>query len=450
MDVYELNMDGLVGPTHNYAGLAAGNVASTNNALTVSNPQAAALQGLEKMSLLFQMGLKQGVFPPHQRPNLHLLYELGFQGTPSQQISKAYKTAPKLLSASYSASSMWTANVATVSASADTLDKKVHFTAANLVSNLHRHHEADFSHYLLSMLFSDPNFFVHHPVLPKSLSTSDEGAANHNRLCQSHEHPAINLFIYGKNGISEDQAKPKHYPARQTKEASEAIARSHLLDINNTIFACQNPDAIDKGVFHNDVISVANESVYLIHEYALHQQEIILNQLKEKASFPLNIIEIKNEQITLEDAVNTYLFNSQLISIPHKKEMVLIAPIECQNNVRVKKTIEELLNHSTNPINSVHYLDLRQSMRNGGGPACLRLRVPLNELELSAMHQSVLINNELIDTLKRWVIKHYRTELKVNDLLDPQLIEEGFTALDELTQILKLGSIYPFQHEVTL
>lgn len=449
MNVYELNMDGLVGPTHNYAGLAVGNVASINNALTISNPQAAALQGIEKMRLLLDMGLKQAVLPPHQRPNLHLLHQLGFAGTPEQQITTAYKTAPELLSACYSASSMWTANAATVSASTDAQDRKVHFTAANLISNLHRYQEADFSQQLLSFIFSDPNYFTHHSVLPKSFVTSDEGAANHNRLCQNHKHAAINLFIYGKQAMRANKVLPKLYPARQTKEASEAIARNHLLDPNQVVFACQNPEVIDKGVFHNDVISVANESVYLIHEKAFYEQQKVLNELRDKASFPLTIIEIKTKQISIEDAVETYLFNSQLITLPHKKDMVLIAPIECQNHIRIKNCIDELITNPENPIVSVFYLDLKQSMRNGGGPACLRLRVPLNTNELAAMHQSILISNPLLDTLEQWVLKHYRTELKIGDLIDPHLIDENFSALDELTQILKLGSIYPFQREIT-
>ncbi len=449
MNVYELNMDGLVGPSHNYAGLAAGNVASTSNALTISNPQAAALQGLEKMRLLFNMGLTQGILPPHQRPNLHLLDQLGFHGTAEQQISKAYKTAPELLNACYSASSMWTANAATVSASIDSQDHKVHFTAANLVSNLHRHHEADFSQQLLSFIFADPQYFKHHSLLPKSSITSDEGAANHNRLCESHKHSGINLFVYGKKAMKATSPGPKLYPARQTREASEAIARNHLLNPEQLIFACQNPEAIDKGVFHNDVISVANESVYLIHEQALYEQAVVLRELREKASFPLTIIELKAKQISLEDAVQTYLFNSQLITLPNTKEMILIAPIECQNHERIKNCMDEVLADSSNPISSVYYLDLRQSMRNGGGPACLRLRVPLNEKELTAMHQKVLVDNQLLDTLEQWVVKHYRTELKIKDLIDPLLINEIFSALDELTQILKLGSIYPFQRELT-
>ncbi|WP_298622687.1 N-succinylarginine dihydrolase [uncultured Legionella sp.] len=447
MNVYELNMDGLVGPTHHYAGLSDGNIASTSNALSPSNPQAAARQGLEKMRLLHNMGLKQGLLPPHQRPNLNMLHQLGFTGSPTEQIIKASKAAPELLSACYSASSMWSANAATVSASADTLDNKVHFTAANLVSNLHRHQEADFSKKMLHFIFANPSHFHHHPVLPNSSVTGDEGAANHNRLCKSHADKGINLFVYGKKALGSKiaQTEPTKYPARQTREASEAIARAHLLNPEQVIFAHQNPAAVDLGVFHNDVISVANESVFLLHEESFYNQSQVLQSLKSKADFPLTVLEISKNTLNVKDAVETYLFNSQLISLPYQNSMILIAPFECQNNHRVKQGIDELLADTGNPINSVHYLDLKQSMRNGGGPACLRLRVPLNEQELGAMHQSVLVSNQLLDILDQWVLKHYRTELLASDLADPQLMNESLQALDELTQILNLGSIYPFQ-----
>jgi succinylarginine dihydrolase len=171
--------------------------------------------------------------------------------------------------------------------------------------------------------------------------------------------------------------------------------------------------------------------------------------LTEKADFPLTIIELSKDKLPIKDAIETYLFNSQIISVPGQKNMILLAPFECQNNRTVKQCIDELLADSNNPITSVHYLDLKQSMRNGGGPACLRLRVPLNELELNAMHQGVLMNDTLLDTLDQWVLKHYRTELVASDLADPQLMNESFQALDELTQILQLGSIYPFQSELT-
>ena len=451
MDVYELNMDGLVGPTHHYAGLSAGNIASTTNALSVANPAAAALQGIKKMRFLHHLGLKQAILPPHQRPNLHLLHQLGFTGTPAEQVRRAKQEAPTLLSASYSASSMWSANAATVSASLDTQNKRLHFTAANLVSNLHRHQEAMFSRSLLQRIFADERYFQHHAVLPKTMIIGDEGAANHSRLCEQYNRAGINLFVYGKQALpaGNKYPAPQHFPARQTLEASEAIARSHQLDLNKVVFACQNPDAIDQGVFHNDVIAVANESVLLIHEDAFLNQRKILDELSSKASFPIQIIEINRKQMTIADAVKSYFFNSQLITLPDTniKKMALIAPAECEHNMAIKAFIDSLLADQSNPIAQIHYLDLKQSMRNGGGPACLRLRVPLNETELSAMHQGVLVTDALLDTLEHWVTKHYRTQLHANDLDDPALIDEGFSALDELSAILKLGSIYPFQVE---
>lgn len=445
MKVYELNMDGLVGPTHHYAGLASGNIASTKNALSISNPQAAAKQGLAKMRFLHQLGVKQAVLPPHQRPNLELLTCLGFSGNPEAQLKRAYQEAPELLSVCYSASSMWTANAATISPSIDTQDNKTHFTAANLVSNLHRHQEADFSQKILESIFADPNYFIHHSPLPRSIITGDEGAANHCRICPSYEQKGIHLFVYGKKmlGADRDQDGPYKYPARQTREASESIARNHQLAAHQIIFARQNPLAIDQGVFHNDVISVANESVFLVHEHAFHNQTAVLNELCEKANFPLTLIEISQETLTVAEAVACYLFNSQIIST--KKGMTLIAPSECENNSRVKACIDKILADKMNPISTVHYLDLRQSMRNGGGPACLRLRVPLTENELSAMHQGVLITDALLDTLEKWVEKNYRTELSIDAMFDLQLMNESYQALDELTQILQLGSLYPFQ-----
>ena len=443
---YELNLDGLVGPTHHYAGLSEGNIASTSNALSVANPQAAALQGIEKMRFLYNLGLKQAVFPPHCRPNLDLLRNLGFTGSPIEQINKAHRTAPELLSACYSASSMWAANAATVSCSLDTNDGKVHFTAANLISNLHRHQEADFSKTLLEKIFNNPHYFSHHPVLPRSSSTRDEGAANHNRLCNQHHSAGVNLFVYGKQGLNLDANRPHRYPARQTLEASAAIARSHQLSPDRVVFARQNPEAIDAGVFHNDVIAVANESLFLVHECAFADQKKVLAELKTKADFPLQILEISAADISLTEAVSSYLFNSQLVTLPSGK-VILISPTECKTTPRVQAWIEEALADNHNPITEVHYLDLKQSMRNGGGPACLRLRIPLTTQEFRAIHPGVIINDSLLNQLSQWVIKHYRTALHANDLADPQLLNESIMALDELTQLLKLGSIYSFQQK---
>ncbi|WP_131775671.1 N-succinylarginine dihydrolase [Legionella impletisoli] len=449
MNVYELNMDGLVGPTHHYAGLAPGNIASTQNAFQPANPAAAAIQGIEKMRLMHQLGLKQAVLPPHQRPNLELLHQLGFRGTPSEQVNKASKVDINILSACYSASSMWTANAATVSSSLDTSDNRVHFTAANLVSNLHRHQETKFSALLFKHIFANTDYFYHHTPLPGTDVLGDEGAANHNRLCAHHGERGINLFVYGRRALPANNAyaKPKRYPARQTYEASQAIARKHLLNSQNVLMVCQNPTVIDQGVFHNDVISVANESVFLVHQEAFLNQQSLLNTLQQSADFPLHLLVVNSSRIPVAEAVSSYLFNSQLVTLPnkHKKSMALIAPIECEENQSINHYIRELISDVDNPIDHVHYIDLKQSMRNGGGPACLRLRVPLLEPELNAMHQGILVDDGLLDKLIEWVKRHYRTELLADDLSDPTLIEESFSALDELTQILELGSLYPFQ-----
>lgn len=449
---YELNLDGLVGPTHHYSGLAPGNIASTINALTMANPQAAALQGLAKMRFLHQAGLKQAILPPQQRPNLSLLYQLGFTGSPAQQISKAARQAPVLLSACFSASSMWAANAATVSASLDSSDDRVHFTAANLMSNLHRQQEADFSKAMLERIFYNEQFFAHHPVLPRSLVTGDEGAANHSRLCAHHGSKGLNLFVYGRPGIIDYKQQPttlfpKKYPARQTLEASTAIARSHQLDPSKVIFAQQRPEVIDEGVFHNDVIAVANETFLFIHEKAWVDQPCILNTLRKKADFELQVVEVSQEQVSVADAVSSYLFNSQILTMPDAS-MMLLAPAECESNTRVRAYLEDLKADHSNPIHHLHFFDLKQSMRNGGGPACLRLRVPLSQKELNAMHQDLLVSDELLKHLEQWIMKHYRTQLHADDLMDPSLIDESCTALDELTQLLNLGSIYPFQQVI--
>lgn len=444
MNVYELNIDGLVGPTHHYAGLAAGNTASTRNAKTTANPKAAALQGIQKMRLLHQLGVKQAIMPPHLRPNLDLLRQLGFSGKPTELLKKAHRDAPELLSACYSASSMWTANAATVSPSTDTADRRVHFTAANLMNNLHRHQEAYFSRVLLERLFADETYFQHHLPLPATRLTRDEGAANHNRLCKTHGDLGAHLFVYNQQMLPTGNSTPvpTRFPARQTLEASEAIARGHQLNMDRVVFAQQNPDVVDQGVFHNDVIAVANESVLLIHEDAFLNQSSVLTDLQSKAD--VHIITVKNEQMTVADAVKSYFFNSQLITLPNQK-MALIAPAECEQTEHIRLFIDELIAASNNPITHVYYLDLKQSMRNGGGPACLRLRVVLNEKELSAMHQGVIVTDSLLESLEQWVMHHYRSELSVCDFTDLALIDESYRALDALTNLLKLGSIYHFQ-----
>lgn len=441
--VVEVNFDGLVGPTHNYAGLAAGNVASRRHAGRVSHPREAALQGLEKMRDLSRAGYAQGVLPPQQRPDLGFLRRLGFTGSVGEVLSQADRQAPALLRAACSASSMWTANAATVTPSVDAPDGRVHLTPANLQSGLHRCLEPVTTGRILQAIFADAERFAHHAPLPATPAFADEGAANHTRLCAEHGAPGVHLYVYGREALGQAPG-PRRFTARQTREASEAVARQHGLGEAQTVLARQHPEAIDAGVFHNDVIAVGNGPVLLYHEWAFADEDATLAALREKMPEPLIPVRVPAEAVSLDDAVATYLFNSQLLSNPDGS-MTLVVPGECEHNEAVWRTLQDLILAGHNPIGEVRVKDVKQSMQNGGGPACLRLRVALGEPERAALSGRVLMDDALHDALVGWVGRHYRDRLAPEDLADPLLVDESLAALDELTGILQLGAIYPFQ-----
>lgn len=444
MKSIEVNFDGLVGSTHNYAGLSEGNVASLNNANACSNPKQAALQGLKKMKALHDMGLTQGVFAPQERPDIYTLKRLGFQGTDAQILDAAYKASPTLLASCYSASTMWTANAATVSPSADTHNSKVHFTAANLANKFHRSLEPASTSNILKAMFSNNDFFEHHQHLNDNEHFGDEGAANHTRLCHDYNDKGVEIFTYGRTAFNRSKPMPAKYPARQTLEASQAIARLHGLSDEKTVFVQQNPDVIDQGVFHNDVIAVGNQNVLLYHEQAYLETAAFKRDVIHKFDDEnLHFIEVSTDQVSIEDAVNTYLFNTQIVTL-NDGDMAIIAPMHCQENSAVNSYLQSLISGNS-PIKKVKFFDVNESMKNGGGPACLRLRVALTEQELQAVNPACILSETLYERLVAWVNKHYRDRLILEDLRDPQLLVEARAALDELSQIMSLGSVYRFQ-----
>ena len=445
MSAYEVNFDGLVGLTHHYAGLSFGNVASTSNKNTPANPKLAAKQGLQKMKTLSDMGFKQGVLPPQERPHIPVLRQLGFTGSDAQIIAAVAKQSPQLLSAVSSASSMWTANAATVSPSADTADKRVHFTVANLNNKFHRAIEADTTSATLRSIFKNEAHFVHHAALPQQALMGDEGAANHNRLGGAYDQASVQVFVYGQQFLG-GGIGPKHYPARQSREASEAVARLHQLKAEQTVFVQQHPDVIDQGVFHNDVIAVSNQNVLFHHQHAFLNQSEALAEIREKMARlgqEFVSIEVPDQRVSVKDAVNTYLFNSQLLTRADGG-MSIVVPEESRQNPAVWGYLNDMIQMGT-PIDDIKVFDLRESMRNGGGPACLRLRVAVNEAELNAINPNLFMNDAMFTRLNTWVDQYYRDQLAQQDLADPQLLIESRTALDELTQILGLGSVYHFQ-----
>jgi succinylarginine dihydrolase len=209
------------------------------------------------------------------------------------------------------------------------------------------------------------------------------------------------------------------------------------------LYVQQNPLAIDAGVFHNDVIAVGHGSVLFCHEQAYVAQHAVLAQLRAAVGANFEALVVPQSDVSLDDAVATYLFNSQLL--PRRDGgLLLLAPADVVDHPRVRGYVEQLV-ASGGPIAELVTFDLRQSMRNGGGPACLRLRVPLTAAERDAVVARVWLDDALAGELDRWIRAHYRDRLAPADLGDPALLDESRRALDALTTLLRLPSVYPFQ-----
>lgn len=437
----EANFDGLIGPTHNYGGLSDGNIASASNAGLTAHPKEAVLQGLSKMLSMHEAGLWQGVLPPQQRPFLPVLRQLGFSGTDETIYEKAWKDVPRLMKNLMSASSMWAANAATVSPSADCQDGKLHLTPANLSTMFHRSIEHEQTERALKAAMP---FASVHSALPGQSIFADEGAANHVRLCRARGEQGVEIMVYGRNGYDPITAG---FPARQTLQASQAVARSHRLDSKRTVLALQSRAVIDAGAFHNDVVCVGAMQTLFYHELAFENTSSVQNEIKAAADGLFNpiFVEVPEVEVPIEDAIKAYLFNSMLVQFPGDDRLTLIAPLETQENDATRSYCEALTS-GNGPIGTVKFVDVRQSMRNGGGPACLRLRVTMTENEWGFVNPTMKIDEVLHQRLSEWAKRNYRDDLAPQDLPDPNILRESFMALDELTKILGLGSdFYPFQ-----
>lgn len=437
MSAREWQFDGLVGPTHNYAGLAMGNLAAATNAGRVSNPRAAALQGLEKMRYVRNLGMPQAFLPPHYRPAMDQLRRLGFTGSLGMMLDAAAKQSPGLLASVFSSSFMWAANAATVTPSPDNYDRKLHFTPANLVSHFHRAIEAEFSGRILSKIFHNHDYFsINNHLLPVP-SLGDEGAANHMRVCSKYEDAGISMFVYGKS--HEITLSAKKYPARQERLSSESVARLHGINNTKQLYLQQAPGTIDQGVFHNDVIAMNTGSLMIVHAEAFipeHREQLH----KFYADHPeYKLHEIGSSELMVADAVSTYVFNSQLLE-PSPGRFVLVAPSESGEHAAVRALVTRLQGEGV--LSEVHYLDVRESMRNGGGPACLRLRVVMTPEQESAMHQGIILTDEKLAALQQWVSTHYRDRLSFDNLRDPEFVNELDAAYAALESIISMPGLY--------
>ena len=415
MSLVEINFDGIVGPSHNYAGLSLGNIASSSHGGDTSYPRAAALQGLGKMRSNMELGLAQGFLLPLPRPNRGLIRDLALGADAPRQ----------LIAAAWSASSMWTANAATVSPAPDTADGRCHLTPANLVTMAHRAQEWRDTKAQLDIAFGDSQHFaVHDAILP---TFGDEGAANHMRFCEGHGAEGVEVFVYGTQGGK--------FPARQHEQASRAVARLHGLDPEKCVFIEQNPEAIAAGAFHNDVVSVANERVLFTHERAFADKQGAYDAIA--AAFPeLQVVEVPESAVSLEEAIRTYLFNAQLLTLP-TGEMALVVPTECQESAAVWSWCEHML--ATNgPIRKVIPVDVKQSMANGGGPACLRLRVVADP---ATVDPRFMLDEAKLERVEAVVAENWPEQIDPADIGSDALAKTVIEAREALLSVLSLDTL---------
>jgi succinylarginine dihydrolase len=443
MALREVNFDGLVGNTHNHAGLAPGNLASERSRGSVANPRAAALEGLEKMWLVASLGVPQAVLPPHERPHLPTLRRLGFSGSNADVLAEA-AAHPQLLTMCSSAAAMWTANAATVVPACDSGDGRTHLVPANLRAHFHRALEVEQTARVLRTVFADPDRFVVHDALPAAAVLSDEGAANHLRFCRAWDEPGVHLFVYGRAWDDPEAPLPRRYVPRQSFDAAAAVARLTGVHPGTLVFAQQSPDAIDAGVFHADVAAMGHQHVFVVHERAFTDTWAVIGELERRLDDCFHPIVIHDDDLTLEDAVETYLFNSQIVSLPNGR-MAMLAPSSCAANDRAAAVLEALSHDRACPIDRIELVDLPQSLRNGGGPACLRLRVLLSDEDIDAIGSRCLLTQSRYRALRALIERRYRDRLAPGDLADPTLLVETHTILDEVSSIFGLGSIYGFQ-----
>lgn len=415
MALVEINFDGIIGPSHNYAGLSLGNLASANNAGEVSYPRAAALQGLAKMRHNLALGLAQGFLLPLPRPNHRFLDALGLEQAEDR----------RLLAAAWSASSMWTANAATVSPAPDTTDGRCHLTAANLVTMPHRSQEWPDTVRQLQLAFADPEYFRVHDAVPPCFG--DEGAANHMRMCASHDAPGLEIFVYGRSGGA--------FPARQHEQASRAVARLNRLPAERALFVEQAPEAIAAGAFHNDVVAVANERVLFTHEQAFADPEGTYAAIRAKLP-EAEIVVVPASAVSLADAISSYLFNAQLLTLPDG-EMALVIPSEAWEHPRVRAWLDGML-AGNGPIRQVLPVDVRQSMANGGGPACLRLRVVADP---AAVDPRFMLDVAKASRIEAVIAAHWPESIHPDQIGTPALARAVTAARVALLEELQLSEL---------
>jgi succinylarginine dihydrolase len=247
------------------------------------------------------------------------------------------------------------------------------------------------------------------------------------RLASAHGGPGVEIFVHGVAGGG--------FPVRQHAEAGRAIARAHGLDPARTLHIGQSEAAIAAGAFHNDVVAVADGLTLFAHEQAFADPAGFYAELRRLLP-EVSIVEVPASAVPLGDAVTSYLFNAQLVTLPEGGQ-ALILPAEARETASVWTWLQEMV-AGNGPIRRLELVDVRQSMANGGGPACLRLRVVADP---ATIDPRFLVDNARLDRIAALVERQWPERIAPDQLADPALWEAIERARLALLDVLELNEL---------
>jgi succinylarginine dihydrolase len=185
-------------------------------------------------------------------------------------------------------------------------------------------------------------------------------------------------------------------------------------------------------------VAVANEQLLFTHEQAFADKDAFYADLR--AALPcVDIIEVPASAVSLSDAIKSYLFNAQLVTLPDGG-MALILPTEARDTPSVWTWLEQMI-ASNGPIRQLVPVDVRQSMANGGGPACLRLRVVADPADIDPRF---LVDEAELDGIATIVSQYWPESIAPQDLSDTRLIariEQSWLTLVDHLQLS--GDLFP-------
>ena len=180
----------------------------------------------------------------------------------------------------------------------------------------------------------------------------------------------MDLFVWGREAW---ETWTGAYPARQTLEASQAIARRH--GAHRPVFARQAKAAIAGGVFHNDVVCVGAKTCLLFHERAFEDKAAMMDGVRRAAEglFEPEFIEVSAADLPLpKTRVKSYLFNSPTPGAAQlEARLTLLSPTETRNNPRARLAAEAIARlQRRDPAVSITSTCARACATAAAPPAC--------------------------------------------------------------------------------